>query len=379
MNKKINPFLSIALIVLFAILLSEIIYFCGVKIITVSNKNIGIQEQASFENTSDWETYSNSEYNFSFQYPSKLGNTKTQIGTTDAINHYGKKGFYHVVIRPLSWQDYFFMVSVSDKSMDRLINDYISSISWAEEINKVSDEIDGNQSMKVNYKMKNGNITYSEIFIKKDNKVFTLSGGAVEGKWASNKIANPSKETWEKIASSFKFDETADWKTYKNNKYGYELKYPKNWHIDTKEADREIYCGGPNNEDCYGGLLSISNYQNLEQYKPQSLDDKNVLKKPADLIELGLNISITDESFLINNLCENSPSHKILNKEKTIINGNAAINCSSVTIDHPVGVYVDSTTIKKGDKVFKFGHVKNEQSDRNEVVEKIISTFKILN
>src|SRR3989344_5570965 len=31
--------------------------------------------------------------------------------------------------------------------------------------------------------------------------------------------------------------ETADWKTYRNDEYGYELQYPSDWFVDTKTSD----------------------------------------------------------------------------------------------------------------------------------------------
>ncbi|MFA5000653.1 MAG: hypothetical protein WC531_00275 [Candidatus Paceibacterota bacterium] len=35
-------------------------------------------------------------------------------------------------------------------------------------------------------------------------------------------------------------DETADWKIYKNDKYGFEFKYPSNWSLSSQGSDQEI-------------------------------------------------------------------------------------------------------------------------------------------
>jgi len=36
-------------------------------------------------------------------------------------------------------------------------------------------------------------------------------------------------------------NETADWKTYKNEKYGFEIKYPKNWQIESISKESAVF------------------------------------------------------------------------------------------------------------------------------------------
>lgn len=163
--------------------------------------NIEIIQSKKFEN---WEKYNDSKYAFSFQYPRLFGTNKAWIGVVDDINYYGNEGIHHVAVRPISWQDYFFMVSVSDKPIADLVKDFISSISWTRDLKQTPIELDGRQGIKVDYKTKTGEIVYSRIFIKNNGNTLILSGGTVENR-NSGKIVNPSQETWNNIVSTLKF------------------------------------------------------------------------------------------------------------------------------------------------------------------------------
>ena len=59
------------------------------------------------------------------------------------------------------------------------------------------------------------------------------------------RIISPGRLNLNQILSTFKFiDETADWKTYQNNKYHYSIQYPTNWSIDTQNAYDNLGFGG---------------------------------------------------------------------------------------------------------------------------------------
>lgn len=52
-------------------------------------------------------------------------------------------------------------------------------------------------------------------------------------------FTHPSKEVFETIISTFKFteaDETIGWKTYRNEEYGFEVRYPENWFVYDNET-----------------------------------------------------------------------------------------------------------------------------------------------
>lgn len=53
--------------------------------------------------------------------------------------------------------------------------------------------------------------------------------------------------------------DTSDWKTYKNTRYGYKLKYPKDWVINISVAER-ITLNSPNNEKLRSEISNGSLY-----------------------------------------------------------------------------------------------------------------------
>ena len=67
---------------------------------------------------------------------------------------------------------------------------------------------------------------------------------------------DPNFEEFNQILSSFKFikiDEAADWKTYRNKKYGFEFDYPEGWEIKSRKLKTEK-------------TISVTSHNNPEKY-----------------------------------------------------------------------------------------------------------------
>lgn len=54
--------------------------------------------------------------------------------------------------------------------------------------------------------------------------------------------------------------DTSDWKTYTNQTYGYQIKYPSNWYIDTTNSNSDFTARGESPVTYMGGDTSWSNY-----------------------------------------------------------------------------------------------------------------------
>ena len=103
-------------------------------------------------------------------------------------------------------------------------------------------------------------------------------------------------EIWikmENILSTFKFtniDETANWITYNNEKYGFGVKYPKDWIY--KEYDDAIYFGTPESKS--GGYIwniSVHQPDELEKVIMQMGNQFDDRKETRDKITINKNIS----------------------------------------------------------------------------------------
>lgn len=94
----------------------------------------------------------------------------------------------------------------------------------------------------------------------------------------SGKIALPQKQTDQPIAETSKVDETADWKTYTNTKYGFEVKYPNDWIMTDECDEKSENCGenwkvvtsyvpalGPTGDYTGGIYVALKTYNSINE------------------------------------------------------------------------------------------------------------------
>jgi hypothetical protein len=85
-------------------------------------------------------------------------------------------------------------------------------------------------------------------------------------------------------------DETADWETYENTKYGYSLKYPKDWFLYDK------------------GFLNVETKKYELPQKTVFIDDKEIEDIPSgsDYPLAAVTINVEDEEFDFNEVKQDS-------------------------------------------------------------------------
>src|SRR3989344_2590560 len=158
------------------------------------------QEQKPVVDISSWQTYRNEEYGFEFRYPStwQVGNNGVQSFSQDKWGHGG--------IEPAGG-----MTVVVQKGCD----------SKTTNVNWIQDSYGP------------GMATFEEKEICKDNFQIFLHTQTVENE--QNKLL------LERIASTFTVAQTTTaWKTYRNDQYSFEMKYPNDNQLVTDKNNAKI-------------------------------------------------------------------------------------------------------------------------------------------
>lgn len=227
-------------LILSVIILVSFLTILGLTTYLVKNKRIVNREpQVSIlpkptdtpvvkDEISDWKTYDNNQYDYSFKYPqTTLLNSYNEVGdeieitnnsATVAVQYSNKKGGIFSV-----WH-----LGLSVLTSDSIKNQF--GATNKENISVVPAKVAGEDGYHVVFK-DTKNIVSDFYFIKKDEQILKLT--VLKGDTNANKIF-----------STFKFtgkDETADWQTYENNTYGFKIKYPQNFYTQEGKYENEKY------------------------------------------------------------------------------------------------------------------------------------------
>jgi hypothetical protein len=169
--------------------------------------------------------------------------------------------------------------------------------------------------------------------------------------------------------------DTSDWKTYRNEKYGYSMRYPKGWYVDDRFANQDFSQRGPKEDaELMGGDTLFSNYSDAYNF--------NLGNRPLDIKQLSLVVFRIDPNISYDQFkygyVEGDEKRSFLE-----INGEMAYKIERTNTDHPVGVKVVTILLKKGNEMFLLAYTYDPngtqiQSDTLSTYEKMIESFGLV-
>ncbi len=267
MQKQTNPkpsgapmaklFLAVAVIISLGALFGAIGYLAKNKPVKIQQPQISpvIEPAKQIEDeTADWKTYKNKEYGFEFKYPKEFNLDEPAI--VEASNDIDSPFSIDLMSAIVEnnghdWESTFFVVETHDKPYGLISKGEVFGIKNGEGIE---------EALQKAYAGKRGVLTYKD---KETNSREEIGKVVMEGKLFYDILLSSEKgiydysvriiipfsksgdsmdtqihkfiEIYNQILSTFKFmekDETANWKTYRNEEYGFEVRYPNNWLKD---------------------------------------------------------------------------------------------------------------------------------------------------
>lgn len=208
-------------------------------------------------------------------------------------------------------------------------------------------------------------------FANQDKEWVIFSGPPTSGWLFVAELQKPASNV-EKILSSFVFksatsgdmtsgvpfkDETANWKTYRNEQYGFEVKYPKEWVIiDAQSSIR---------------LNSLENQKVLEQADIETNAGRRLEGAPDNISIIVDNKSVSSQT--LEQYVQKKKNGGFENPTKMFISGTLAFKGF---LD---GLYAgDSILFEHGEYLFNIVVTSESMGMNQELTNKILSTIKFI-
>lgn len=177
-------------------------------------------------------------------------------------------------------------------------------------------------------------------------------------------LTSPSPTSSPDLSSgtSVKEDETANWKTYTDNGFKFEIKYPNNMKTTKLTA----------HDDLLGGV-SLNLIYNDQEFRPQASEIYVWVEDSKSLnLEEWLKVKSTTEPW--GSPIDKKEFYGYKNLGSVVLDGVQGIKF----LDEPMGYTSSKVAVKNGNLIYLVGYV-NVKEDLSPVYNQILSTFQFLN